>query len=438
MLLAFMAGADPVGAQSAAPSGAPIRDLLRDQKSLVTWLATRSQDAAAAAARVRQAQAAYGTSRLRLNPQLNTTFGGVPVGPTNPTGLGWGDTINYGVGVSQQFEIGKRGPRSTAARFRLESEQQSLASTLYGALGDAREAIARVLYGKTRIAALAEEIDNSQQVLALQKVRLDRGDLSGVDYDRLQLDAQVLEADLAVARSEYEDSLAVCAGVLLAPCDPGDADIAAIKDAIAPAGTLLPADWENALKARPDIFALEREQAAFAQDAVLAQNKRVPDPTVSVGYTRDRFVISGNNPRTLAVGVTIPLPTADHGQHDYARAAASQQEVAANQAGLLSRARSSVAALLQREASITAALRTVQSGALNMAEDVLSVTAAAVTQGELSTTDLLLARRARTELTLRVIDLQLQLYLVQNELKQVAGQDADLVQQIRGATWPTP
>jgi hypothetical protein len=36
------------------------------------------------------------------------------------------------------------------------------------------------------------------------------------------------------------------------------------------------------------------------------------------------------------------------------------------------------------------------------------------------------------------MDLELQLFLVQNELRQVLGIDAPVVRRIQGATWPTP
>ena len=89
------------------------------------------------------------------------------------------------------------------------------------------------------------------------------------------------------------------------------------------------------------------------------------------------------------------------------------------------------------EALLAASLDALSGDALARASTILTSTSDAVNQGELSTTDLLLARRARADLTFKVMDLRLQLFLVKNELRQVLGTDAPVVRRIQGATWPT-
>jgi cobalt-zinc-cadmium efflux system outer membrane protein len=411
--------------------------LLRNPEALTSWIAAHSHEANAAAARVAQANATYAASRLRPNPQVTASLGGIPAGTTNPPGLGLGDTINYGATVSELFEIGKRHPRSEAARLRLAAEQQTLSGSLLDALTDARAAIAHVLYARSRKAALTEELDTARQIVDLQRVRVERGDLSGIDFDRLQLDAQTLQADLAQANADLDESLATCDSVLFAPCDAGTADLDEVAGLLRAAPTALPPDWEARLADRPDLQALDAERLASAQDAELARNRRIPDPVLSVGYTRDRFLLSGDNPRTLAVGVTIPLPTFDRGQHDAARALAEGRELAETQAAETARARAAIDGLRRREALLAASLDALSGDALARASTILTSTSDAVNQGELSTTDLLLARRARADLTFKVMDLRLQLFLVKNELRQVLGTDAPVVRRIQGATWPT-
>jgi cobalt-zinc-cadmium efflux system outer membrane protein len=420
------------------PAAAPVADLLRDPGTLVAWLAAHSPDAGAAAARVAQARAVVGASLLRPNPQVSASVGGIPVGTTNPAGLGLGETVNFGATASQTFEIGKRQPRSAAARLRVASETDNLAGTLISAAADAREAIARLLYAKSRRTVLAEELRTAREILDLQRVRLDRGDLSGVDFDRLQLETEMLESDVAQASAELDESLATCAAALFAPCDTGPADLDTLAPLLQAPDVALPAGWDALLKDRPDLKALELQQQAFAQDAALALRRRIPDPIVSAGYTRDRFLISGNNPRTLAVGVTIPLALFDRGQHDAARALAQQRELAETATSIAARARAELDGLRRRQASLTSALDALKTSALTRADTILTTTESAVNQGELSTTDLLLARRARADVTLKLMDLQLQLYLVQNDVRQLLGTDAPAARQIQGTTWPAP
>jgi len=47
-------------------------------------------------------------------------------------------------------------------------------------------------------------------------------------------------------------------------------------------------------------------------------------------------------------------------------------------------------------------------------------------RGGVSMTDLLLARRTHTDLLLKVMDLQFDLFTVRNDLRRVLGMDADL------------
>ena len=157
---------------------APIKTLIADPEALATWLSDHSHEAAAAAARVDQAQALIGASRLRPNPVVTQGFGGVPIGDTNPPGLGWGDTVNYGTSVAQMFEIGKRAPRTTAARARMTAERANYAGTLATAMADAREAMAHVLYLQSRRVSTQEDLATARQILDLQRIRLDRGDRS--------------------------------------------------------------------------------------------------------------------------------------------------------------------------------------------------------------------------------------------------------------------
>jgi outer membrane protein, heavy metal efflux system len=417
---------------------APIRDLIHDPTALASWLAEHNREATAAEARVAQAQALVGASRLHPNPEVEVGLGGIPVGTTNPPGLGLGDSANYSASVSQQLEIGKRPPRMAAARLRLASSQHSYAGALAEMLVDAREAIGRVLYLESRQASIQEQLDTARQIVTLQQARLDRGDMSGIDFDRLRLDAEVLTADLAQANAEYRESLAACANLLFAVCDPGNADLDTVAGLLQPVDAAMPGDWQARLRDRPDLLALDALQHASAQDVTLAQRHKVPDPTVSVGYTRDHFVISGNNPRTLAVGVTIPLPTSDRGQYDAARATAEGNELHETSAAVLERARTDALALHERQTSIAAALDTLSSQSLARANGILTATSEAVNQGELSTTDLLLARRTRTEVALKVMDLQFELFRVQNELRHVLGLDAPILRGIQGAKWTTP
>ena len=361
-------------------------------------------------------------SRLLPNPSLNAALNDVTVGATNPPGLGFHDVAIYGVTLTQTVEIGKRGPRRRSAELRLAAGHESYRDALERCPGTgARGARSRRVPAESADAPWSENLADARQILGLERSRLDRGDISGNDYDRLLLDTTVLEADVSQNRSDYQGALEACAALLYAPCDDHDADIAAVEGAAElPA---LPANWEQEVAQRPDLRALDLEEQSARQDAVLAARRKIPDPSVSLGYTRDKLVISGDQPRTLAFGVSIPLPLFDRGQHEAARATLRADELHQSAAATLARARADVASLAERRATVEHILGELKGEALPRSKRVLDSTVAAVNRGQLSMTDLLLARRTHAELTLKVMDLQFGAFSARNDLRQALGLD---------------
>jgi hypothetical protein len=90
------------------------------------------------------------------------------------------------------------------------------------------------------------------------------------------------------------------------------------------------------------------------------------------------------------------------------------------------RARAELASLTERRASLEAAARRLREEAIPRSASILDATVAAMDQGELSMTDLLLARRTHTELVLKAMELQWSAFDVSNELRQTLGLDAEL------------
>jgi cobalt-zinc-cadmium efflux system outer membrane protein len=417
-LAAAIAFADDV------PKPPTLAEVLQDPARLATWLQAHQADVRAATARLGQARADAAQSRLPPNPALAVTFGDVPLGTTNPPGLALDQTAIYSAGLTQTLEIGKRGPRTASAGLRLRAAEASLKDTLAQALADARSALARIVYLKSRQATLEESLAGARQVLDLQKQRLDKGDLSGNDYDRLYLDTLALDEDVAQTRTEYEAALVDCRVALAGPCEPDGVDLRAL-DRLA-AVPSLPANFEETLAARPDLLALAATEGASRQDALLARRRRIPDPALGLTYTQDRLTISGDQPRTVSVSVSMALPIFDHGQHDAARAELRAQEVAETRRAALLKARAEVESLLGRRAYLAAALQRLREDAGPRSKNVLASTVAALNEGELGMTDLLLARRNDTDLTLKLMQLQFEAFSIENRLRQALGFDSDL------------
>ena len=400
-----------------------VKTFLEEDAALMAWLEAHNKDVLAAAARVDQAIAELARERLHPNPSLGGSVSDIPVGTTNPPGLTHADTAVYGTVLTQTVEIGKRGPRIESARLRLESERRSYLEALGAKTAEARLILGRVAYLGARQAVLEESLAAARQNLDLQRSRLENGDLSGNDFDRLQVDTMLLESEVDGNRQESEATAAACGAVLADPCSVAGTGIESVNRAAA-----LPPDPDAraSIERRPDIQALALARDAATKDALLARRRRIPDPSLSLGYTHDNLTISGDQPRTFLFSIAIPLPVFDRGQHDASRAEARARELEWTADGARERGRADVEALLKRRASLEKTLGELLGQAVPKSSGVLEATLAAVNRGGMSMTDLLLARRTHTDLLLKVMDLQFDLFVVRNDLRRALGLDADL------------
>jgi cobalt-zinc-cadmium efflux system outer membrane protein len=413
---------------SATAAAAPIATLLADPASLVAWLKRMNPDVKAAVSRVQQAEAEVGTARLWQNPTLDVGINNITIGHFNrpAPGVTRGDTVNYSVGLSQTIELGKRGPRVRAAKLRRDASSEEYRSTLLGLVSDARAAMTKVAYLGARQHILEDGLVSAQSMADLTKIRLDRGDVSGVDQDRLLLDVERVERDVADNRSDLEDALADCEALLFAPCK---ADAATLDSAEKSAGQSTYADLDAAIAGRPDLRALRLEQQAAVADATMHRRSAIPDPTLGVTYTRDYYVASGNQPYTVGVSASIPLPFFDHGQYQAIEADHRAEELTATLQSTERHAASDARSLVIRRRVLLSKLENIQRAALPRSKSVVDSTTVAYQRGQISLTDLLIARREHASLLLEEADTRFALFNIENDLRRALGIDQDLVGQ---------
>lgn len=398
-----------------------VATLLRDSSRLMAWLKSHSPELGAARARVAQSSADARQSYLVPNPVLDASLGNVPLGETTPAGLGLGETAIYTVGLSETIELGKRGPRIAGAALRQESASLQLAATEREQRSVARFALGSALHRALRVSIFKETLADAEGAANLERTRYEQKALSGTEYDRLLLDLANLRADFEREQAQYSAALADCAAALGAVCDLNGANQADLVNSARL--DVARASAEN-LEKRADLRALEAERQAAERDAELARRRAIPDVTLRLGYTHDRFVVSGDNRNTLMLGVALPLPIFDHGQHDAQKSLNRALELGSARAALLLRARADLAGLLSRKATLEGVLGRLERESLPRASSVLASTQTAFDRGGVSLTDLLLARRTRIALLLTLLDERFELFSIKNELERVLAQDA--------------
>lgn len=405
------------------PTAAPSARLLQDDSALSQWVMDHSTDVAAARFDLNAARSVQRGAGLYQNPNIDLSVSNFALGSTN--GIRRDKTLLWGAGLSQTFELGKRGPRIAAAEIRTTAAQQRLTATVAERVSQTRLALAQLVYQRARAQELDASLAQARAAAEVAKGRLDHQAMSGVDYDRLLIDLAGIETESAHAHADAEAAEAQCAATLFAPCDLADTDVAVLEPAAS-----VPASWDpGRIKERADIQATLLEADASKRDADLAAARAIPDLTFRLGYAHEAFNDPpGNLNDSLSLSVQAPLPLFDRGQHAKSEALAHASQSLQEARGTIVRARGDVTALFTRKRAVEGALQRLESDALPRANGVLEAEERGLREGQLDITDLLLARREAIALRLQTLDLHFELFNVRNELRQALGLDESLAQ----------
>ncbi len=411
---------------SADDPPAPVSALLANPGQLATWLSTRDPQMEAAGAKVEAAAAAGDQARVVPNPQLQIGIAGIALGrgnnfdPAMPGPTGVTSTTNIGVGVSETVELGKRAPRRQAADLRTREAGETAVGTLGGRVSDATTALGKLAFVVAHRAAVAVNLEAARKLQGLEKTRVDNKDLSALDFERIELDTLQLESELHRADADVAVAVAGCSAALFAPCGTDQLDAAAL-DAGAPLPATLPD--ASAIAKRPTHVAEALEGKALAQDAQLAESRRIPDPTFGVQYTYDNYEFSGSAPQTLGVSVAIPLPLFDRGTHDARAARANAHAIEAAGRAEVHAETAQVTALQAQLTSLQGTLQHLEADVLPRSTKIVAQTQKAFDLGETRLPDLLLAERQNRDLLLEVLDTRFDLFNVRVQLRQALGLD---------------
>ena len=411
-----------------APS---LRTLLAQPSELAAWLRDHDPLIDAQRARVLAAQAAARQARVLPNPQLNLGVSDIVLGQTNAASGGpgsanpplpLGKTLIFAVGVDRLVELGKREPRRNAADLRGRAAAETAAGTLGERLGDAMGMLGKLAYLAARRAVVERNLTAANQLMSLEKVRLEHSDLSALEFARIELDTQAIALQLARAEAEVAVAISTCTATLYAPCSLDGLEDPAVLDAGAPLPATLPLAGA-AIEARPARVAQKLEIEALGWDATLAHNRRIPDPTLGVGYILDNLTISGDQHQSLMFTVGIPLPVFDRGTHDEAAARANARALAAEDRAAVRDAAGQVEALFAQRTMLEAAVKKLEADTVPKSAQIITQTRRAFDLGQAPLADLLLVERAHRDLLLELLDTRFDLFNVRAQLRQQLGLD---------------
>jgi len=239
--------------------------------------------------------------------------------------------LALGLGLSDQAALsemlsGKRGLRVDAARAALEAAHLSrddAERTLRLAL---QQAMVDAALQRAQVDLARELLEFARQTEQLDQTRFRAGAISEAELARAQVAAQ--EAEQVVDVAEQADRAARAqVAFLLAVREPlpdfrVDPELLeqAARLTLAPgdAGVLLDA----ATQARPDLRALERQEARARAALDLARRQRIPEVTLSAQYAQEGTGGSAVTPPTVTFGASLPVPLFYQQQGEVQRAEA--------------------------------------------------------------------------------------------------------------------
>jgi cobalt-zinc-cadmium efflux system outer membrane protein len=374
--------------------------------------------AAEAAARGDLAQAG-----LIPNPTLNLSAGNIPLHANPPptgNGPGWSKNLVTSAELDQQLELGgKRGKRQAQARAALAGAVAGNAEARRTALFELRTAFWHAVRAHLR-RLLAEQVTGrSAETLRIGKARLDSEDISRADFEKIELEAMKQQNDLADAvageRSAVADLLA-----LVGPAAPPDVEVRGDLT-LHPPPLDEPLIARRAVEERSDVHAA-RAQAEAARAAVsLASAQAIPDVTLGIGYTRSNATTVGDNPDSMAVTLSVPLPLFHRNQGEIARASAEAERSERAAAALQARVARDVAAAMARYRAAAEKVARYDGGALLRADRALLVAEKTWRAGDRSLLEYLEAERTWIELRGDYLDTLFELRQAAFELEKAVG-----------------
>jgi cobalt-zinc-cadmium efflux system outer membrane protein len=248
------------------------------------------------------------TAGLRQNPTFTFSGENVTLPANNP-----GNPYYYSANLSRLFERGqKRRWRLDSARATTDVTQSQYKDTERQTILAVKQAFTQMLAAKAGLKVAEDNVQGYRKTVELSKVRLDAGDVSPTDFDRIDLQLAEFEADYDAANLnlvQSGDQLKMLLGI---DTPAASFDITGTLDP--PQLTLTLAEVEQrALAERPDYLAAQQSLRLAEANVKLAQATGTTDPTLGGEYDR-----SGTY-NSAGFDISIPLRIFDRNQGEKER-----------------------------------------------------------------------------------------------------------------------
>jgi cobalt-zinc-cadmium efflux system outer membrane protein len=400
---ALLAQEQPESARMTAPAVPQRGGLTMDDAVQIAL--RRNRDVIAARLDVEAAEYDKVAAKVYPNPVLSYQVGDLVLGRGNSQGQnpplrpGLFSQPVQSVGISELIDIwAKRQQKTQTAEQGLRYRRLLLEDVLREVAYAVRSAYAEVLRQRSELQFTIEVRDRYQQTVQLSHARFAAGEISESEFRKIELEG--LKYHNAVIDEQTQRDLAVQSLAAVMGFAAAD-ELPDIFDAgeVAPLVRSVTDLTTDALKSRPDMRALAEGRRYASTALSSARREAYPDLTVGVTYTHSAFEASGDNPNTVAVGFSMPLPLFDRNQANIGRGEIDIRRFDNDRVRLSLQIQHEVAAAvrnLKRAESLLTLFK--EGGMLERAETSLRVAEKSYKAGAVSLLEFLEAQRTYLEI----------------------------------------
>ena len=358
-----------------------------------------------ATARERGAAAAVSVARALPNPVF-----GVAAGEGRPRDGGaarreWGSSVE----LPLEF-LATRGARVAAARSSQEGVHQEARAVRLQVTRELRRAFVAAVHGQSVVEAGDELAGQADQLAALVRKRVERGEARPTEVPRVEIELERLRSAVERARATADAQRARLATWLGTPVDRAEADLAALLP-LPPLAEL----QERVQASSPVVQASRARLQAAAEDVSAERWERMPKLSLGAAHVEEL----DRTASTVTASVTLPLWNWNQGRIRQAEAVE-----AGEQARLEATSRELTAALADAWSGCAAgqsAARRFREEILPRAEGSARTLGRAFELGEAGFLDVIDARRVLLDTRREYLDLLLDMQNACGDLAALAG-----------------
>jgi cobalt-zinc-cadmium efflux system outer membrane protein len=310
-------------ARAQGGAAAPAGGLTEDQ---AVALALRlNRDVIAARLEIEGAELDVVAARVYPNPTLSYALGNLVLGSANgqslipPITSGFLGQPVQSVGITQVLDLwSKRGARSRVAEEGVARRRLLTEDALREIVYAVRSAFADLSREQGERELAQNMAARYSETVRLSQSRYRAGDISEADLRKIELEGTKYQNAVIDAETEWMVSRGKLATLMGLP-SVRDLPERVVDPEARPTfdAARLVAD---ALERRPDLRAAGASRVVAEAEVAAARREVYPDFEVGAAYTHSDFTVSGDNPNTLGLSLSLPLPIFDRNKAGIGRA----------------------------------------------------------------------------------------------------------------------